>query len=83
VVGALLRELSDNAQIISVTHQPQVAAKAQHHYRVQKQVQGESTNTQMLVLDTKGRIDEIARMLGGIEMTEATTEHAREMLNAS
>ena len=83
VVGSLLRELGSNAQIISVTHQAQVASKAHQHYLVEKHVENESTQTAMHVLDDKNRVLEIARMLGGIEITAATKKHAKEMLNNS
>lgn len=80
VVGRLLRELGDKGQVICVTHQPQVAARSHHHLRVSKQVKAKSTQTQVEVLGEKGKIDEVARMLGGVEITDTTRAHAKEML---
>jgi DNA repair protein RecN (Recombination protein N) len=80
VVGRLLRELGDRGQVICVTHQPQVAARSHHHLRVSKQVKAKSTQTQVEVLSEKGKIDEVARMLGGVEITDTTRAHAKEML---
>jgi len=80
VVGRLLRELGDKGQVICVTHQPQVAARSHHHLRVSKQVKAQSTSTRVEVLAEKGKIDEVARMLGGVEITDTTRAHAKEML---
>ena len=80
VVGKLLRELGNCAQIISVTHQAQVASQANQHYLVKKSSKNTSTQTSMQVLDKEGRINEIARMLGGVEITATTKQHAKEML---
>lgn len=80
VVGSLLRELGHSAQIISVTHQAQVASKAHQHYLVEKSVEKGTTQTAMQTLNEQGRINEIARMLGGVEITETTKKHAKEML---
>lgn len=79
VVGALLRSLSTNVQVICVTHLPQVAAQGLHHLRVEKQAEG-AVASRFSILDDEGRIDEIARMLGGKVITEKTREHAKEML---
>lgn len=83
IVGQLLSQLGKCAQIISVTHQAQVAAHADQHYLVSKQSDGNKTSTQMQLLDDNERIEEVARMLGGVSITEATLEHAREMLTAA
>ncbi len=83
VVGSLLRELGGNAQIISVTHQAQVASKAHQHYLVEKKVSKKASNTDMQPLTQDQRIEEIARMLGGIDITDATLKHAKEMLTLS
>lgn len=82
VVGDLLKNLCKSAQIICVTHQPQVAAKSSQHYLVSKQQQNDSTQTDVVQLDKKGRIAELARMLGGVEITQRTLDHAAEMLQS-
>ncbi|MFZ4790384.1 MAG: DNA repair protein RecN [Candidatus Competibacteraceae bacterium] len=83
VVGRELRELGSNRQVLCVTHLPQVAAQAHQQFKVEKQTDGESTHTQVLALDAEERVTEIARMLGGIELTANTLAHAREMLESA
>ncbi len=80
VVGNLLRTLGSHAQVLCVTHLPQVAAKAHHHFKVEKKQTKNSTATQIVLLDKKERIQEVARMLGGITITQNTLAHAEEML---
>ncbi|MFO1370925.1 MAG: DNA repair protein RecN [Candidatus Competibacteraceae bacterium] len=80
VVGRELRTLGHSRQVLCVTHLPQVAAQAHQHLKVEKQTDGESTHTQVLPLNTDERVTEIARMLGGLELTENTLAHAREMV---
>jgi len=80
VVGRQLRTLGSNRQVLCVTHLPQVAAQAHQQLKVEKQTDGESTHTQVLPLNTDERVTEIARMLGGLELTANTLAHAREML---
>ncbi len=80
IVGKHLRELSHNAQVFCVTHLAQVAAQAHHHYKVNKHGHDTSVRTEISHLAEQARIDELARMLGGIKMTRNTQEHAREML---
>jgi DNA repair protein RecN (Recombination protein N) len=80
VVGRQLRTLGGNRQVLCVTHLPQVAAQAHQQLKVEKQTDGESTHTQVLPLNTDERVTEIARMLGGLELTANTLAHAREML---
>ena len=81
IVGKLLRQLGEQRQILCVTHLPQVAAQAHHHLLVEKQRRKNSTQTSITPLDSDQRIDEVARMLGGVEMTQRTLEHAQEMLS--
>lgn len=83
IVGRLLRELGDHAQVLCITHQPQVASLGHSHWQVQKQQKKDSTHTRVLSLDTEQRIQEVARMLGGVEITDSTLAHAREMLQRS
>ncbi|MCB1776938.1 MAG: DNA repair protein RecN [Candidatus Competibacteraceae bacterium] len=80
VVGRQLRTLGDNRQVLCVTHLPQVAAQAHQQLKVEKQTDGENTHTQVLPLETGERITEIARMLGGLELTANTLAHAQEMV---
>lgn len=79
-VGALLRQLAARVQVICVTHQPQVAAKGQHHLQVHKTGDQHSVVAGLTVLDQKARVAELARMLGGVEITANTRRHAKEML---
>ena len=81
VVGKLLRQLGDNAQILCVTHQPQVASQGHQHLFVSKRSEKQKTHTQIDALNEEKRVEEIARMLGGIDITERSIEHAREMLD--
>ncbi len=79
IVGRCLRRLADQGQVLCVTHLPQVAAQARHHLQVAKQVVDGHTRTDIGLLDDDARIEELARMLGGLEITDRTLEHAREM----
>lgn len=80
IVGQKLRSLSQNRQVMCVTHLPQVAAQAHHHLYVQKNNQTDVTSSGVRLLETKERIEEIARMLGGVNITANTLAHAEEML---
>jgi DNA repair protein RecN (Recombination protein N) len=80
IVGRLLRELGDHRQVICVTHLPQVAALGHHHLQVSKQKATDTTISQIAELQQVQRVEEIARMLGGIEITDQTLLHAEEML---
>lgn len=80
VVGRQLRELGDDRQVLCVTHLPQVAAQAHNHYQVSKRTEADRTYARVTRLDQEQRIDEIARMLGGVEITAQTRNHANEML---
>ncbi|MAC33807.1 MAG: DNA repair protein RecN [Haliea sp.] len=80
VVGRLLRTLARDIQVLCVTHLPQVAAQGDQHLQVSKTVKREAALTQMAPLDGDERTREIARMLGGVKITEQSLAHAREML---
>lgn len=80
IVGRLLRELGQHTQVICVTHQPQVAACGHQHLRVEKISQKGQTTSHISSLTPKQRIDEIARMLGGLTITETTTAHAEALM---
>lgn len=82
-VGRLLRNLGARRQVLCITHLPQVAAQAHHHLRVSKQADDTHTATAVERLPTGARVDEIARMLGGVNITERTRAHAAEMLTAA
>jgi DNA repair protein RecN (Recombination protein N) len=80
MVGRRLQELGANRQVLCVTHLPQVASLADQHFRISKVTDGKSTRTRVHVLGQDERIEELARMLGGVEITRKTLEHAAEML---
>jgi DNA repair protein RecN (Recombination protein N) len=80
IVGRKLRALAATRQVLCVTHLPQVAAQAHHQLQVCKQSDEGSTRTQIRPLTAEERIDELARMLGGLKITRQTREHAREMM---
>ena len=80
VVGQKLRALAAQRQVLCVTHLPQVAAQGHTHLRVSKAADGDSTRSQIERLDSGARGEEIARMLGGIEITKETRAHAKQML---
>lgn len=80
VVGQKLRALGSRCQVLCVTHLPQVAAQGHAHLRVSKHSERGSTQTRIEVLNTEGRRDELARMLGGVEITRETRAHAKKML---
>lgn len=80
VVGRLLRQLGTARQVLCVTHLPQVAAQADWQWQVAKQEQRGTMASRVRVLDRDQRVEEIARMLGGVRITDATLRHAREML---
>ncbi len=80
MVGRRLRELGVNRQVLCVTHLPQVASLADQHFRVSKVSDGKSTRTRLHVLMKDERVEELARMLGGVEITRKTLAHAAEML---
>ncbi|MFN9966116.1 MAG: DNA repair protein RecN, partial [Lysobacteraceae bacterium] len=80
VVGQTLRRLGSGRQVLCVTHLPQVAAQGHAHWRVTKATDGRDTWSEPAELDEAGRVDEIARMLGGVEITAAVRTSARQML---
>lgn len=80
VVGQKLRSLGTRRQVLCVTHLPQVAAQGHAHLQVSKHSDGQTTATLIKALDGAGRQAELARMLGGVEITAATRAHARQML---
>lgn len=80
LVGQLLRNLGERLQVFCVTHQPQVASSAHHHFMVEKRMDDDETFSKVTFLAEPEKIAEIARMLGGLTITEQTRSHARELL---
>ena len=80
IVGRKLAQLAARRQILCVTHLPQVASQGQHHYRVVKLTDGKTSRTNVRRLSPEERLEELSRMLGGIEITAATRAHAAEMI---
>lgn len=83
IVGRKLRELGERGQVLCVTHLAQVASQAHHQHRVAKLTDGRTSRTAVRLLAADERIEELARMLGGVEITRKAREHAREMLKAA
>lgn len=82
IVGQLLRQLGSTTQVFCITHQPQVASQGHQHWQVCKVQNKTSTHTDILPLSEVNRVEELARMLGGVTVTESTRIHAKEMLLA-
>jgi DNA repair protein RecN (Recombination protein N) len=83
IVGKELRALGSRGQVLCVTHLPQVASQGHHHLRVTKLTDGRTTRTALTDLSSGDRVEELARMLGGIEVTAKAREHAKEMLKVA
>jgi len=83
VVGQQLRSIGKSLQVLCVTHLPQVASQAHHHYKVTKVKAKSSTSTGIIKLEADARVEEIARMMGGVEITPSTLNLATEMLASS
>lgn len=83
IVGKLLRKLGEKGQVLTVTHLPQVAAQGHHHLFVHKDRTPDSTQTVVSVLNKSQRIEEVARMLGGIDLTKESLAHAEKLLHDS
>ncbi len=80
ILGQELRYVASDRQVLCVTHLPQVASQGQHHFRVAKLTDGETTRTLIRGLKGPERVEELSRMLGGVEITERTRAHAAEMI---
>jgi len=83
MVGRRLQELGAHRQVLCVTHLPQVASLADQHVRISKVSDGKSTRTGLQILTQDERVEELARMLGGVEITRKTLDHAAEMLDGA
>jgi DNA repair protein RecN (Recombination protein N) len=82
-VGRRLKALAEGAQVLVVTHSPQVAALGAHHWQVAKRVEAGMTLSHVSALDPAQRIDEVARMLAGDRITEAARDAARALIDAA
>ena len=80
IVGKELRYIASDCQVLCVTHLPQVASQGQHHFRVAKLTDGATTRTLIRSLKGAERVEELSRMLGGVEITDRTRAHAEEMI---
>lgn len=80
IVGQLLRRLGERGQVLTVTHLPQVAAQGHHHLFVHKVRNSDATHTAVASLGKRERVEEVARMLGGIDLTKESLAHARKMV---
>lgn len=80
-VGLKLKEVAASRQVLCVTHLAQLASLADSHFKIQKSVSDGKTFTSVTKLDHKGRVNELARIIGGVEITKATLDYAEEMLN--
>ncbi|MBU0900817.1 MAG: DNA repair protein RecN [Gammaproteobacteria bacterium] len=83
VVGQLLRKLGERGQVLTVTHLPQVAAQGHQHLFVHKVRESDATRTAVSKLSSAQRVEEIARMLGGVDLTEESLAHARQMVSSA
>ncbi len=83
IVGQLLRQLGVEGQVITVTHLPQVAAQGHQHLYVYKERGKNATSTAIKELSDAERVEEIARMLGGIDLTDESLAHAKQMLSGT
>jgi DNA repair protein RecN (Recombination protein N) len=83
IVGRKLKEVSADHQVICITHLPQIACFGDSHLRVVKKITGGRTTTAVDKLDDTQKIEEISRMLGGVDLTETTRDHAREMIDSA
>ena len=80
IVGRRLSDIAGKRQVLCVTHLPQVASQGLHHFRIYKLTDGKTTRTNVRILKSKERVDELSRMLGGVEITDTTRAHAEEMV---
>ena len=75
-----MKKLSASRQVLCVTHLSQIAALADAHYKISKRTDGKKTYTGLEVLDNEGRVNELARIISGVNITKAAIENAKEML---
>jgi DNA repair protein RecN (Recombination protein N) len=80
-IGSILKEMSTSMQLITITHLPQIAGKADHHWKVAKEVKGEQTFTSVEEIRDEKRVNELAEMLGGKKLSAAALANAKELLS--
>ena len=80
-IAKVMQQMSKNMQVITITHLPQIAAKGNQHYKVFKEEKGNSIRSDIKLLDVKGRINELAEMLGGKRITNSALAHAKQLLD--
>jgi DNA repair protein RecN (Recombination protein N) len=80
-IGAILKEMSSTMQLVTITHLPQIAGKADHHWKVAKEVRGEQTFTSVEAIRDDKRVNELAEMLGGKKLSAAALANAKEFLS--
>jgi DNA repair protein RecN (Recombination protein N) len=80
-MGDIMCQMSEHMQVFSITHLPQVASKGDHHYKVFKEDDGTVTSTRMKKLNQEERIEELAEMLGGKDLSDSAMAHAKQLLN--
>ena len=83
MIADKIETLSKSAQILCITHLPQIACLGQAHYYIEKSVRNDRTQATVRQLSTEERVEELARMLGGADITTTVKQHAREMLQAN
>ena len=83
IVGKNLQQIAENHQIICITHLPQIAAYGAHNYKIEKESDDSSTYTTVIHLRPDEKVQEIARLLGGINITDITLQSAKELIEAS
>jgi len=79
-MGLIIKQMSSKMQVINITHLPQIASKADFHYLVYKKDNHQTTNTYIKLLDNDERVNEIAKMLSGKELTDAAIQNAKVLL---
>ncbi len=80
-MGEVMKNIAKNCQVITITHLPQISAKAEHHYLIYKQTQGNTTEMQIKLLDRQERIGELAKMISNENVTDAALKTAENLLN--
>ena len=81
MVGRMMRHLSETCQILAITHQPQIASQAHHHFRVEKTEDGDRTLTRIVPLDRDARIREVASLMSGMQVTDTALLSAKELID--
>ena len=77
----IMNRMGEDMQVISITHLPQVAAKAKYHFKIYKENEGDRTITNLVALEKQSRIEELAKMLSGERMSSAAIDNAKSLLN--